>query len=203
MNNFLETNKGYPYCLGSLDREAVQALADKYQALLRGLSPDAVRIIDKMPENFLRVGLIRILFPNARIVHCCRDPRDTALSIYTNLFKDNLHWSYDLFNIGGYTALYQRIMQHWRENVPGGFHEIHYEALVQHPEEVTRNLVNYVGLPWDSACLSYYKTDRRVRTSSHDQVRQPIYSNSIGRWRHYESYLVDFYRGMNKYGGIL
>ena len=203
MKNILKTDEDYPYCLGSLERETVQALTGKYQTLLRDLSPEAVRIIDKMPENFLRIGLIRMLFPRARIVHCCRDPRDTAISIYTNLFKGNLHWSYDLFNIGAYTGLYQRIMQHWRDNVPGGFHEIRYETLVQDPEEITRKLVDYVGLPWDPACLSYYETDRRVRTSSHDQVRQPIYSSSVGRWKHYETFLGDFHKGMDAYGGTL
>ena len=203
MKNILKTDEDYPYCLGSLERETVQALTGKYQTLLRDLSPEAVRIIDKMPENFLRIGLIRMLFPNAHIVHCCRDPRDTAISIYTNLFKGNLHWSYDLFNIGAYTALYQRMMQHWCDNVPGGFHEIRYEALVQNPEEITRQLVDYVGLPWDPACLSYYETDRRVRTSSHDQVRQPIYSSSIGRWKHYETFLGDFCKAMDAYGGTL
>ena len=91
MKNILKTDEDYPYCLGSLERETVQALTGKYQTLLRDLSPEAVRIIDKMPENFLRIGLIRMLFPNAHIVHCCRDPRDTAISIYTNLFKGNLH----------------------------------------------------------------------------------------------------------------
>ena len=97
-----------------------------------------------------------------------------------------------MFNIGAYTALYQRMMQHWCDNVPGGFHEIRYEALVQNPEEITRQLVDYVGLPWDPACLSYYETDRRVRTSSHDQVRQPIYQVQSGVGNITRHFLVIF-----------
>ena len=202
LKGFLGSDLDYPLCLQKLSEVGARVLINKYLTLLRGQAPDAMRVVDKMPDNFMRLGLIHLLFPKARIVHCCRDPRDTALSIYTNLFKDNIHWSYDLYKIGGYTALYQQVMQHWRDIIPDSIHEIRYEALVRNPEEVARNLLDYIGLPWDPACLAFYKTDRRVRTTSHDQVRQPIYTRSIGRWKRYEKFLTDFYEGMEEYGGV-
>ena len=109
----------------------------------------------------------------------------------------------DALNMLGVISLRQCEYMKAKKNISGGFHEIRYEELVQNPEEATRNLLEYVGLPWDPACLSYYETDRRVRTASHDQVRQPLYSSSIGRWKRYEKFFSDFHEGVEKFGGML
>ena len=197
---FLGAAEGYPGCLTALEGKHAVQLAGKYLALLRQLSGGAERVVDKMLENCFRVGLIRLLFPNARIIHCRRNPLDVALSIYTSYFRGNVFWSYDLESIGAYYALYSRIMAHWRAVIPAAFAEVDYEALVENQEAVSRRLIDYIGLPWDPVCLRFYENTRRVRTASHEQVRRRIYSSSIGRWRHYANRLQPFVEGAARYG---
>jgi hypothetical protein len=154
------------------------------------LAPDAQRITDKMPHNFLRLGLIRLLFPGARIIHCVRDPRDTCLSCYFQGFNDSHDYAYDLEHLGIYYTQYRRLMAHWRRVLDPPMFELRYEALVEHPEPMSRALIDFCGLPWDERCLRFYESKRAVATSSYDQVRHPIYRGSLGRWRHYKRYLA-------------
>ncbi|HUC19412.1 MAG TPA: sulfotransferase [Acetobacteraceae bacterium] len=165
------------------------ALASDYRAALRTVSPDAPYVTDKMPNNFLWLGLIRTSFPSARIIHARRHPLDTCLSIYTKRFSGSFY-SRDRASLVFYYRQYQRLMAHWRAVLPSDrFLEIDYEALVTDREAETRRLIAFLGLKWDDCCLSPERNSRLVKTASVWQVRQPVYTNSLGRWRRYEPWL--------------
>ncbi len=160
------------------------------------MAPDAQRITDKLPHNFLRVGLIRLLFPGARIIHCVRDPRDTCLSCYFQGFNGHHAYSYNLEHLGIYYSQYRRLMAHWRRVLDPPMFELRYESLVEHPETMSRALVDFCDIPWDERCLRFYESKRAVATISYDQVRHPIYRGSLGRWRHYERHLAPLLRAL-------
>jgi len=147
-------------------------------------------ITDKMPNNFQLIGMIHLMLPNAKIIHCCRDPLDTCLSIFKNLFTaDGHYYAYDLTELGRYYGLYGDLMNHWRDMLPGVIHDIHYEDLVMDQESETRALIEFFGLDWDDSCLEFQKTARPVHTTSSVQVRKPIYNDSIQSWKRYENRL--------------
>ncbi|HWA80523.1 MAG TPA: sulfotransferase, partial [Acetobacteraceae bacterium] len=165
------------------------ALASDYRAILRAISPDAFFVTDKMPTNFLWLGLIGASFPEARIIHARRHPLDTCLSIYTKRFVSSFY-SRDRASLVFYYRQYQRLMAHWRAILPPNqFLEIDYEALVTDREAQTRRLIAFLGLRWDDSCLNPERNDRLVNTASVWQVRQPVYTNSVERWRRYEPWL--------------
>jgi thioredoxin-like negative regulator of GroEL len=164
----------------------LRRLGALYLAAIRRDSPAAAaRITDKLPANFQYVGLIHAAMPNARIIHTCRDPIDTCLSVFSILFQGSAQlYSYDLVELGRYHRAYQKVMTHWRNVLPAGVMlDVQYEAVVDDLEQQARRIVAHCGLEWDDACLEFYKTDRPVRTISHAQVRQPIYRSSVGRPR--------------------
>jgi tetratricopeptide (TPR) repeat protein len=175
-------------CVDALTREHVDGLAGRHLSHVRGLHPSARRIIDKMPDNYLLVGLIATLFPRARIIHTRRDVRDTGLSCWLTHFRSVL-WSCDQRHIGERIRKYLRLMEHWRGVLPGRIFEIDYEEIVADVESAARRLVAWCGLEWDPACLAFHATRRVVRTASMAQVREPIYARSVGRWRHYRAHL--------------
>jgi hypothetical protein len=142
-----------------------------------------------MPHNFERLGLIALLLPNARVIHCRRDPRDTCVSCYMHQFQDQHAYNRDLRALGFYYRQYERLMAYWREALPNPPLEIQYEDLVADLEGQTRRILDHCGLPWDDRCLAFYQTRRSVVTPSTWQVRQPLYSGSVGRWRRYERHL--------------
>jgi tetratricopeptide (TPR) repeat protein len=157
---------------------------------LHALDPDAARVTDKMPSNFLYLSFIALLFPNARIVHCRRDPRDVGLSCYFQNFSHRPAFAYDLGDIGFYTQEYERLMAHWQAVAPLSILDIDYEALIADQEGESRRLVESSGLNWGDACLVFHKSDRAVRAASSGQVRQPLYASSAGRWHNYESHVA-------------
>ncbi len=186
----LNDTRAYPGCVESLDSRSTADIAGGFLSALRRLDPNAERIADKMPGNFHHVGLIATLFPNAAIVHCRRDPRDTCLSIYFGEFAGSHNYAYDLTNLGRYYRQYERIMAHWHRVLPGRILDIAYEDMVNAQEDWSRKLIAHCGLEWDPRCLDFHKTARTVTTRSNAQVRQPIYRSSIERWRPYESQLA-------------
>jgi hypothetical protein len=144
-----------------------------------------------MPLNYSSLGLIRAAYPAARIIHCRRDPRDTALSIYLTPYRRGPDFAHDLDNIAVAYQQYDRLMAHWRRVIPASnFFEVDYEHLVTEPEATTRAMIAFLGLDWNDACLDPAANDRPVNTPSQWQVRQPVYRQSVGRWRNYESYLA-------------
>jgi tetratricopeptide (TPR) repeat protein len=158
-------------------------LGGDYLRRIRRFSPHAERITDKMPGNFVLSGLIHLALPNARIIHACRDLRDTAFSCFSLLFSRGHVYSYDLAELGRYCRGYHALMAHWHKIMPGTILDVHYEDVVADLEGQARRIVAHCGLDWDPRCLDFQQTRRSVRTASAAQVRQPIYRSSIGRWR--------------------
>jgi tetratricopeptide (TPR) repeat protein len=168
----------------------IPRIAADYLSLLRGLARGATRVTDKLPYNFLWIGLIRLVFPRAFIIHCRREPVDTCLSIYTTNFASPTEFSSDRGDLAFYYEHYRRLMAHWRNVLsPERFFEVDYEALTADPEPATRRLISFVGLTWDAACLRPEANPRVVKTASVWQARQPIYRTAVARWRRYEPWL--------------
>ncbi len=167
--------------------DALGKAARFYLEATNGLNSEADRVVDKMPTNFVRAGLIALLFPKARIIHCRRDPIDTCLSCFMqNASTAAMAWSRDLNDLGHYYCQYRRLMDHWRAVLPARrMLEIDYEVTVTDLEGQARRLVDFVGLDWDDACLRFHDSDRTVATPSHAQVRRKIYTGSVGRWKRY------------------
>lgn len=172
-------------------RELAQA-GQAYIGQLREHSASARRITDKMPHNFLFIGLIHQILPKARIIHCTRDPMATCYSIYKTLFQPwNSHrYAYDLSELGQYYRLYAGLMAHWHHTLPGIIHDIRYEDLVTAQEKETRKLLDICGMAWDARCLSFHKSDRPVATTSSRQVRSPLYRDALAFWKHFDTQLA-------------
>jgi tetratricopeptide (TPR) repeat protein len=174
----------FPELVSLIPNDQLRQIGGSYVNAITALAPRAERIVDKMPMNFLFVGLIYLVLPNARIIHMRRDPVDTCLSCFSKLFTDRHLYSYDLGELGRYYRAYERLMEHWRRILPPGFMlEVQYEDLIADLEGESRRIVGHCGLEWDASCLSFYAAERPVRTASAVQVRQPIYRSSVGRWR--------------------
>lgn len=169
----------------ALTRDEARTMARDYLDFVRRTSPSSARIVDKMPHNFQLVGMIALLYPNARIIHCTRDPIDNCVSCFFNTFNERHGYNTDLHTLGLYYREYRRLMDHWNALLPGRIHECNYEAMTADQEAESRRLIDFLGLPWDDACLRFYETDRSVTTPSRWQVRQPIYQSSVKRWKKY------------------
>ena len=190
----------YPLSLHGLQRDDLARMGARYVAGLRKRSATARHITDKMPANFLAIGLIHLMLPNARIIHVKRNAADICLSSFTRRFSHGLYHSYDLREMGRYYVAYARLMDYWREVLPRtAFFEVQYEELVMDKEAQTRRLIDYCGLAWHDACLESHKTERVVKTASITQVRQPVYQSSVERWRSYEAYLQPLLEELRKY----
>lgn len=187
----------YPQCIAELTADVCDRLSQRYFERLDEISRDAPRVSDKMPINFQHLGLIALLFPSARVIHCIRDPLDTCLSCYFQHFADTNPYAYDLENLGSYYYQYRRLMQHWQSVLELPIMEIRYEDLVANQEGVSRDLIAFCGLAWDERCLRFHETKRVVATASYDQVRQPLYQRSVGRWKHYQRFLDPLIRKLN------
>jgi tetratricopeptide (TPR) repeat protein len=164
-------------------------LAAHYLAELDRHSRTALRVVDKMPHNFLLLGFIALLFPKARIIHCRRDPMDNCVSCYTHRFNKAHAYSTDMKTLGLYYREYRRLMHHWRKVLPLKMFELDYEEMIADQESMSRRLIDFAGLEWNDACLNFHETERTVRTLSRWQVRQPIYKSSVQRWRKYDEFL--------------
>jgi tetratricopeptide (TPR) repeat protein len=174
----------------NLDRQTAHRLAATHLERLRALDPAAVRIVGKMPDNYLLLGLLAGLFPRARFIHCRRDLRDVAVSCWMTHFRE-IRWANDQGHIASRFREYMRIMDHWRKVLPVPVLEADYEETVTGLEGAARRLVAWCGLEWEPGCLEFHRGNRVVITASAVQVRQPIYRTSVGRWRNYESALGD------------
>jgi tetratricopeptide (TPR) repeat protein len=183
------TGRGpYPAHMSGLDRLAARALAEEYLSRLSRIGPQAARIVDKMPSNYLHLGSICALFPKARIIHCRRNVMDVCLSCYFQNFAW-ANYAASLEDLGFCYRQYERLMRHWREILPMPVYEVEYEELVRDQERISRELIAFCGLDWSDRCLAFHENSRAVHTASKLQVRRPLYAGSIGRWKRYESYL--------------
>lgn len=173
---------------GFVERESMCYL----ESASRHAPAEARRLVDKSPLNYFNLGLIALLFPRARVVWCRRDPRDIALSIYSENFALDAPFATGLDAIAHTIALQTQLMRHWQRTLPLPIHELRYEALVESPEPQAKALIAFLGLPWESACLEFHRSNRAVQTPSRWQVREPIHARSAGRWRPYAGELPDF-----------
>ncbi len=175
---------------GDPEPNRLRGFAADYLSTLERYGPGAQRVVDKRSFNFMSLGLIGALFPRARILHCKRDLRDAALSIFYTNFAEKHAFSTRLEDIGAFYRLYADMMARWQRAFPDRIYEVDYEGLVDNQEAESRRLIAHLGLEWDAACLSFHRNLRPVDTPSDWQVRQPIHSRSQGRWRHYEARLA-------------
>ncbi len=176
----------YPDLMALMPPQAVATVGDLYLKLVGPYSHGKPRLVDKFLENSLYAGLIHLALPNARIIHCRRDPVDTCLSCYTLLFGTEQHFTYDMSELGRYWRAHDALMEHWRTVLPADrFIEIEYEQVVAELETQVRRLLDFLDLPWEPACMAFHKTERTVMTASNAQVRRPIHGGSVGRWKPY------------------
>jgi len=179
----------------ALDHRGSLTAAHAYlEALRRGASGEALRISDKSPLNFFHLAFTALLFPNARVIHCTRDLRDNALSVWLENFSPDQHWSTDFDDLACFAGQYRRLMAHWRDALPLPILEVAYEDTVADVEGQARRLLDFLGAPWDDRCLDFHQSGRAVQTPSRWQVRQPIYTRSVGRWRRYAVHLPELER---------
>lgn len=174
----------------------MKALGEAYLKSTRPRTGHTPRFIDKLPINFMYIGLIAQALPNAKIVCLRRDPMDTCLSNYRQLFAvdfEHYHYNYDLLSCGKYFIEFDRLMQHWQKVMPGKVLEVSYEALVEQPEETARAVINYCELVWEPTCLAFHQRKTSVATPSAVQVRQGIYKTSVNRWQRYGDELQSLY----------
>jgi hypothetical protein len=186
--------------LNALDRATAERAARRYVERLDDLAPvSAARVVDKMPDNIEMLGLIALLLPNARVVICHRDLRDVAISCWQTPFASIL-WANDYDQLAARFASFQRILQFWRMTKPLEWLDVSYEELTRDVDGQSRRLIDFVGLEWNPACLEFHTTSRVVRTASMTQVRQPIHSQSVGRWKRYANPIQPLFEALERHG---
>jgi hypothetical protein len=189
--------------IAALDGAALDAAAEKYLTELHALAPGAQRIVDKMPGNYHLLGLIALLFPAARIIHCQRDPRDIGLSIFTFRFFGYHPYAHDLGDLGWYIAEHDRLMAHWRDALPNPILPIHLGDWPADFDGTLRRLLAFLDLPYDPACAKFHEVERDVHTVSRSQVREPVHRRGLGRWRGYSAQLVPLVEALRQAGAHL
>lgn len=182
----------YPQCLSQLSQDVFAGFAKSYRKRIQTLSPvmDSTLTLDKLPSNYLHLGLIVPLFPKAKIIHCRRHPLDVCLSCYFHRFPNSQDYSYNLEDLGHYYRTYQKLMEHWKAALPVPIFDLDYEVLVDKPEVISQKLFTFCGLDWYPECLAnFQKLNRPVKTASSWQVRQPLYRTAVNQWQRYEAFL--------------
>jgi tetratricopeptide (TPR) repeat protein len=174
--------------------------ANRYAGLTADLHRRYPRFTDKMPQNFLYIGLIQLLFPKSTIIHCQRDPVATCFSCYQKRFTAGNYFSFDLGNLGQYYGSYERIMRHWHQVLPDKILDVRYEDMVADPEKGIRRILEFCKLEFEPGCLNFQSVKRAVATASNAQVRKPIYKSSIEHWRHYKQHLGPLFASLQESG---
>ena len=169
-----------------LNQHILYEMGESYEKITRSSFKFDKFLTDKLPHNFLFIGLIKIILPTAKIIHCDRDARDNCFSIFKNFFAGSVLFGYDLKELGQYHNLYKDLMKHWKNTIPEFIYDISYEKLVNNLEIETKKLLKFCNLNWNANCLKFHKNNRSVNTASLSQVRQPIYKSSIKTWEHYK-----------------
>lgn len=183
-------------CARYLDGLVLRRLGEGHVERLRTVADDAAdRVTDKMPDNYMYLGFLSLVLPRATFIHCRRDFRDTAVSCWMTDFR-GIRWANDPEHIASRFRQYRRIMDHWEAVLSVPIHHVDYEETVEDLESVARRLVDACGLAWEPACLDFHRTERPIRTASVTQVRQPVYTRSVARWRKYEADLRDLFAGL-------
>ncbi|QDV08804.1 Sulfotransferase domain protein [Planctomycetes bacterium Poly30] len=202
LDPFIDDPKFRMRSLSLLSDDELATVGKAYALSLKKRAPEAGRIVDKFLTNYIHLGTLHRALPNARIIHATRDPLDNAFGCYTTLFTSEVPFVYDFKEIAATIAESGRLMDHWKSVMPHAIHEVKYESMVSDLEGETRRLLEFLGLPWSDRCLDFHNTDRRVNSASATQVRKPLYSSSVGRWKRYESHLAPMKRALAEYGVI-
>jgi tetratricopeptide (TPR) repeat protein len=188
--------------LAAMDVSALDAAADDYLASMRALAPDKARVLDKMPGNYMHLGLAGVMLPGARFIHCQRDPRDIGLSIFTARFHGSHGYAHDLADLGWTIAQQLRLMEHWAAAMPGRVLMLRLADWARDFEGTLARVLAHVGLPHDDACARFCEGDSRVRTLSRSQVRRPVYGRGLGRWRAYSKELQPLIAELKQAGAL-
>jgi tetratricopeptide (TPR) repeat protein len=184
-------NVQFPDTLSELSADEWRRIGGDYIESTEKYRAGAAYFIDKNPNNFIYVGLLRLALPNAKIINARRHPLDSCFGSYKQLFASGQPFSYDLVELGEYYLQYVRVMEHWHQVAPGYVLDVQYEQVVTDLETEVRRLLDFCGLPFEEGCLRFHETDRAVKTASSEQVRRPIYTSSVNLWRNYEASLGD------------
>ncbi len=190
--HLLQTKEKPEVCAGRITSDITRRLANHHLHVLKLIDHEADRVVDKTPMNYLVLGLLVTMFPRAKIIHTRRDVRDVATSCWLKQFA-KMFWACDKEWIATQIHQYRRIMDHWQRALLSPMLDFQYEEVVTDLETHARRLIDWVELPWDPACLEFHRSKGVVRTASIQQVRQPVYTRSVGRWRNYEDHLADLY----------
>jgi hypothetical protein len=183
----------YPMAARNLTAREWRAYGQQYiDETRRQRHTDRPRFTDKLPNNFPQIGFLHLILPNARVINTRRHPLDSCLGAYKQLFGKGQNFTYDMDDLADYYRAYIAMMDHWNTVLPGKVLDVHYEDTVLDTENQVRRILDHCGLPFDEACLRFYENTRAVRTASSEQVRQPIYTGSLGKWRKYEAHLGDW-----------
>lgn len=185
----LDSDPRYPANLAEIDESFFQKFGEQFIADTRTYRQTAPYFIDKMPNNFFHIGLIKLILPNAKVIDARRHPMSCCFSGYKQLFGEGQEFSYGLIEIGNYYKQYLKLMDHWEVALPGFVHLVQHEDVVENLEKEVRSLLDFCGLPFEQSCIDYHKTERNVRTPSSEQVRQPIFTTGLDLWRNYEESL--------------
>lgn len=192
------TGLPYPASLESLTPESAHRIAQVYLDAAGSLNATARYVTDKMPLNFMYLDLIQVLLPGSRVIHCVRDPFDTCVSCYLTDFAIAYDFATDLRDLGMFYADYRRLTDHWKSVLSLSILEVRYEDVVADIEAQARHMLDFLELPWDERCVRFHESTRPVITASRDQVRRPLYSSSVGRWKHYERHLGPLRAGLGE-----
>ena len=185
-----EDRSVYPEATALLGEDELRELGAEYlRRTERHRELGRPRFTDKLPNNFVHIGFLSLILPNARVINAKRHPLDSCLGSYKQLFARGQPYTYDLYELGEFYLEYQRMIDHWHDVLPGKVLDVQYEDTVEDLETQVRRMLEHCDLPWNEACMKFYETDRAVKTASSEQVRQPIYSSSVQLWRHYEHHL--------------
>ena len=197
--NFLVNDKiTFPKKLNIKDQAFFKNMGTKYIENLDRFNTNKNYITDKAPLNFRWIGLIKLILPKSKIIHCTRDPKDICLSLFKNIFEGQLNFSYSLEEVGKYYKLYQNLMEFWKQLLPDFIYDISYEKLVENQEFESRKLLDFCDLAWDKNCLTFYKNKRGIITASFAQTRKPIYKNSVKSWQKYKDELLPLFKILEK-----
>jgi len=194
MGNSTKDQTAYPEVLSEMPKKDLLSLGKSYIEDTKFLRSGLPYFIDKMPNNFSHVGLIKLILPNAKIIDARRNPLDTCFSCFKQLFARGQVFTYDLSEVARYYINYVKLMDHWDTTLPDFVYRVNYEQLISNQEEETKNLLNFCQLDFEAKTLQFYKTKRAVKTASSEQVRQPIYQKGLDHWKNYEEDLFELKR---------
>ena len=183
----------------NINNKIIKSFSSDYLNKIKNISTNSEKVTDKLPINFKWIGLIRILFPNAKIIHCKRNSEDICFSIFKNFFTNKqLSFAYDLECIIKFYNMYDDLMKHWKSIIPNFIYDINYEKIINNADSEIKNIINVCNLPWDKRCLKFYENERAIKTASDTQARSRLYSSSINIWKNYERYLKKSFEKINK-----